>query len=53
MRCSLISGKKDVNGVLSDAKNDASGVALNIPNAISQTSMKFSKDGVAHKIFVL
>ena len=58
MRCWSISGKSDGSDVLSEGKNavknDANAGGLSVtPNVIYQTSMKFLKDGVALKIFVL
>lgn len=56
-----MSGKSDGSDALSDGKNavkkgvknDANVAGLSILNVIYQTSMKFLKDGVALKIFVL
>jgi hypothetical protein len=57
MRCWSISGKSAGNGVKRGVKNDVNVAEPSIPNVTLnvtyQTSMKFLKDAVALKIFVL
>jgi hypothetical protein len=57
MRSWSINGKSAVNVAPRDAKNDANVAARSVQNVTLnvtyQTSMKFLKDGVALKIFVL
>jgi hypothetical protein len=57
MRCWSMSGKSAGNDVRNGVKNDVNVAERSIPNVtlnvIYQTSMKFLKDAVALKIFVL